>query len=143
MQPHIATRGIHFDVHLPDPELELHADQERLQQILLNLLMNASKFTSTGGSIRLRADADDSTVRLYVEDTGAGIPEAQLEHIFEPFVQFDRLANRESKQGVGLGLAISRDLARRMGGDLVATSEVGRGSRFVVVVPRAGSVSAG
>jgi signal transduction histidine kinase/CheY-like chemotaxis protein len=143
MQPHIATRGIHFDVHLPDPELELHADQERLQQILLNLLMNASKFTSTGGSIRLGADADDSTVRLYVEDTGAGIPEAQLEHIFEPFVQLDRLANRESKQGVGLGLAISRDLARRMGGDLVATSEVGRGSRFVVVVPRAGSVSAG
>jgi signal transduction histidine kinase len=138
MQRHIESRGIHFDVVSPDPTLALFADQERLQQILLNLLVNASKFTPPGGSIRLWADSDESTVQLHVEDTGVGIPESQLEHIFEPFVQLDRLANRESQQGVGLGLAISRDLARRMGGDLIATSGTGNGSRFVLAVPRAG-----
>ncbi|HEU4586796.1 MAG TPA: ATP-binding protein [Gemmatimonadaceae bacterium] len=137
MQAHIESRGIHFDVVPPDPELALFADQERLQQILLNLLVNASKFTPSGGSIRVWAESDDSMVRLHVEDTGVGIPESQREQIFEPFVQLDRLANRESQQGVGLGLAISRDLARRMGGDLIATSAASQGSRFILTVPRA------
>jgi signal transduction histidine kinase len=137
MQRHIESRGIHFDVVAPDPEMALFADQERLQQILLNLLVNASKFTPQGGSIRLWAESDDSTVQLHVEDTGVGIPESQLEQIFEPFVQLDRLASRDSQQGVGLGLAISRDLARRMGGDLIARSAAGQGSRFVLAVPRA------
>jgi signal transduction histidine kinase len=136
MQPHIESRGIQFEVEPADPALELFADQERLQQILLNLLMNASKYTAPGGRIRLWADARDGAMHLHVEDTGVGIPEDELEHIFEPFVQLDRRANRESQQGVGLGLAISRDLARRMGGDITAASTTGRGSRFTVVLPR-------
>jgi signal transduction histidine kinase len=136
MQPHIESRGIRFEVVPPDPTLELFADQERLQQILLNLLMNASKFTPPGGRIRMWADSRESEVHLHVEDTGIGIPETELEKIFEPFVQLDRRAHRESQQGVGLGLAISRDLARRMGGDLIALSATGQGSRFMVVLPR-------
>ena len=138
MQPHIEQRGIAFEVDPVDPRLTVIADQERLQQILLNLLMNASKFTPAGGRIRLWAEPRDRVVHVYVQDTGVGIPAADLEHIFEPFVQLDRRASKESQQGVGLGLAISRDLARRMNGDVLVESERGRGARFTVVVPRAG-----
>ncbi|HEU4630815.1 MAG TPA: ATP-binding protein [Gemmatimonadaceae bacterium] len=137
MQPHIESRGIHFVVVPPDPTLELFADQERLQQILLNLLMNASKFTPSGGRIRLWAESRAAAVHLCVEDTGVGIPATELAHVFEPFVQLDRRARRESQQGVGLGLAISRDLARRMGGDVLARSEPGHGSCFTVILPHA------
>jgi signal transduction histidine kinase len=134
--PHVERQGIRFDVAAADPELTVFADSERLQQILLNLLMNAAKFTPAGGSVRLFAEPRDAAVHLHVEDTGCGIPDAQLERVFEPFVQLERAVNRESQQGVGLGLAISRDLARRMAGDVVAMSQPGRGSRFTVVLPR-------
>ena len=134
--PHIEDQGIHFALDAAAPGLTVHADSERLQQILLNLLMNASKFTPKGGRIHVWAEADGAMVRLHVDDTGRGIAESQLERIFEPFVQLDRAINRASQQGVGLGLAISRDLARRMGGDVVAESRAGRGSRFTVVLPR-------
>jgi signal transduction histidine kinase len=136
MQPHIAERGIQFEVEPVDRALTAIADQERLQQILLNLLMNASKFTPAGGRIRLWAEPCGAEVHLHVHDTGVGIPAAELEHIFEPFVQLDRRGRAESQQGVGLGLAISRDLARRMGGDVRVESAHGHGSRFTVVVPR-------
>jgi signal transduction histidine kinase len=78
-------------------------------------------------------------VRLAVRDSGRGIPEDQLTRIFEPFVQVDRHLTHSSQQGVGLGLAISRDLATGMGGSLSAESEVGRGSVFTLTLPRAKS----
>jgi Signal transduction histidine kinase len=74
-------------------------------------------------------------VRFHVSDTGRGIPADKLEAIFEPFIQVDRQFTRE-QEGVGLGLAISRDLARMMGGELTATSEVGVGSTFTLTLPR-------
>ena len=75
-------------------------------------------------------------MRVRVSDTGRGIPAEQLERIFEPFVQVDRHRVHDSQQGVGLGLAISRDLARGMGGDLTVESEEGRGSTFTAVLRR-------
>ncbi len=132
LQPHLTQRGMSFDVDRPDPALAIRADQERLQQILLNLLMNASKFTPPGGRIHLWVEPRGDTVAIHVEDSGIGIPESELGHIFEPFVQLERRANRESQQGVGLGLAISRELARRMDGDVTVRSEVGHGACFTV-----------
>jgi signal transduction histidine kinase len=76
-------------------------------------------------------------VWLSVTDTGRGIEPDKMERIFEPFVQVDRHLTKDSQQGVGLGLAISRDLARRMGGDITAESEVGKGSTFTLSLPRA------
>jgi signal transduction histidine kinase len=137
VQAHLETRGLALRLAQVDESLSAIADPERLQQILLNLLMNASKFTSSGGHITLRADADERYVFLRVEDTGSGIPSAQLEQIFEPFVQLRRSTDPESRKGLGLGLAISRELARRMSGDVTATSEEGVGSCFTVVLPRA------
>ena len=82
-------------------------------------------------------DAAAGVVRVRVSDTGRGIAPEQLERIFDPFVQVDRRRTHESQQGVGLGLAISRDLARGMGGDLVAASAPDGGSAFTLTLPGA------
>jgi signal transduction histidine kinase len=105
-----------------------------VQQILLNLLSNALKFTPPGGSIHLSCARDGDMAVIRVQDTGRGIATTKLEWIFEPFVQVDRRYKRE-QEGIGLGLAISRELARAMGGDLLVESEEGAGSAFELRLP--------
>jgi PAS domain S-box-containing protein len=122
--------GLTFEV---DCEVAMvHADPDRLQQILLNLLSNAIKFTPRGGHVTVRCTRDDERALIRVEDTGIGIPPDQFQRIFEPFVQLET-ENRE--RGVGLGLAISRELARAMGGELTAESAPGRGAAFILALP--------
>jgi signal transduction histidine kinase len=118
-----------------DPALHVRADREKLQQIVLNLLTNAVKFTAQGGRVELACHAAEDEVRVTVTDTGRGIAAEQVDRVFEPFVQVDARLTR-TQDGVGLGLAISRDLARGMGGDLEVESEPGVGSRFTLRVPR-------
>jgi signal transduction histidine kinase len=113
----------------------VRADREKLQQVLLNLLSNAVKFTRGGGHVETSCRPTEREVAIRVHDTGRGIPAEKLTAIFEPFVQLDARLTR-TEEGVGLGLAISRDLARGMGGDLTAESEVGRGSTFTLMLPR-------
>jgi signal transduction histidine kinase len=137
VSPQLAAGDVRYSCLLGE-QVEVKADPERTQQILLNLLTNAIKFTDSGGSVSVSSVASDETVRLSVTDTGRGIEREKLGRIFEPFVQVDRHLTNVSQQGVGLGLAISRDLARRMGGDITAESEVGRGSTFTLSLPRAG-----
>jgi signal transduction histidine kinase len=114
--------------------LAARADRDKVLQILLNLLTNAVKFTPSGGRIVITCSANDE-VDVEVRDTGRGIEPDQLEHIFEPFVQVGRTLDSEH-EGLGLGLAISRQLARAMGGDVVARSTPGAGSVFTLVLPR-------
>ena len=109
-------------------------DREKLQQIVLNLLTNALKFTDPGGQVELRCGVADARLRITVADTGRGIPADQLARIFEPFVQVDTGLTR-THGGVGLGLAISRNLARGMGGDLTVVSVLGAGSEFTLSLP--------
>ena len=111
------------------------AAEDRTRQILLNLFANALKFTPPGGTISLEVGGSPSDVWIAVSDTGIGVPASEIERIFEPFVQAER-ALRTKDQGVGLGLAISRQLARAMGGDLRVVSEVGKGSTFTLTLPR-------
>jgi signal transduction histidine kinase len=136
IEPQIAARHLHFTTAVPS-DVVAHADRDKVEQILLNLLSNAMKFTPPGGQVALRAQVapgDPGCVEVTVSDTGAGIPPDRLEQVFEPFVQVDvSLANR--KAGTGLGLTISRDLARGMGGDLSATSTFGKGSVFTLTLP--------
>ena len=137
--PQVAAKGLTYSHQACGAPVAVRADPERLRQILLNLLTNAVKFTDVGGRIAIACDASDrAAVRVRVRDTGRGIPADQLERIFEPFVQVDRNLTPGSQQGVGLGLAISRDLARRMGGDLAAKSARGEGSTFTLTLPGAG-----
>jgi PAS domain S-box-containing protein len=133
--PQASARGLTVERADCPPELTARADPERLQQILLNLLSNAVKFTQPGGRLGMRVDEADGRVAVRVWDTGVGIAPEKLQSAFEPFVQVGRALNNP-RDGVGLGLAISRDLARGMGGDLVAESTPGAGSTFTLLLPR-------
>jgi PAS domain S-box-containing protein len=136
IEPQLDARRIRCEVKVPR-SLAAIADRDKVQQILLNLLSNASKFTPADGAVTVDAFANgapNGVVSLRVRDTGVGIAADRLEHIFEPFVQVDDSHARRS-EGTGLGLAISRDLARGMGGDLRAESEAGKGSTFILSLP--------
>ena len=116
--------------------LRVWADREKVEQILVNLMTNAIKFTQPNGEIVLECASVADHVTVRVSDTGRGIPSDKLFAIFEPFVQVARSAGAPN-EGVGLGLAISRDLSRAMGGDLVAESALGKGSTFTLTLPAA------
>jgi signal transduction histidine kinase len=106
-----------------------------VQQIVLNLLSNATKFTPRGGRVELGWSATEDLVRVTVTDTGVGMPMERLADVFEPFVQLG--SDRTTVgQGTGLGLAISRELARSMNGELIAESTVDVGSIFTLLLPR-------
>ena len=133
--PQLTAKHLHFSCSSPDG-VAVRADVDRLQQILVNLLSNAIKFTPEGGRVTVECEARDDTVCIIVRDSGIGIARNRLEQIFAPFVQVDRRLNAPN-DGVGLGLAISRDLARGMGGDLTVESTPGSGSTFTLTMPRA------
>jgi signal transduction histidine kinase len=142
--PQLRAKGLGYAWSGAVPGLAVRADREKLQQILLNLLTNAVKFTDardgTPGRIEVSCALDgegrDARVRVCVRDTGDGIAPEKLEGVFEPFVQADQGLTRPH-QGVGLGLAISRDLARGMGGDLTAESAPGAGTTLTLTLPAA------
>ena len=135
IEPQAKARSISYEYMPPDNGLEVTADREKLEQVLINLLGNAVKFTATGGKIMLSAAAAGDFVRIRVHDTGVGIAPSQLSSIFEPFVQLEPALTRTAV-GTGLGLAISRELTRGMGGELRAESVPGDGSIFTVELPR-------
>jgi len=133
----IRERRLTLDIEPVNAETTAWADVDRVRQILMNLVMNAVKYSPPGtGKIRLGADVSGDMVRIYVTDMGPGIRADKLEAIFEPFVQLAEGLNQR-QGGVGLGLAISRDLARAMKGDLTVESTLGVGSRFTLTLPRA------
>jgi PAS domain S-box-containing protein len=134
VRPQLEERSLRYRYHTLPGALAVRADRDRMMQILLNLLTNAVKFTPAGGEITVWAERHGSHAAVHVRDTGRGIPAHKLELIFQPFVQVDTRLTRESG-GIGLGLAISRDLARAMGGDLTVDSIEGRGATFTLTVP--------
>jgi signal transduction histidine kinase len=147
VEPQLAEKGLRYDVRVAN-DIVVRADSDKLQQVLLNLMSNAIKFTESGGRISVdtgtRSDgtssaaenAAENAVFLRVSDTGIGIPRDRQETIFDPFVQIDR-QRTNGVEGTGLGLAISRDLARGMGGELRVRSVVGEGSCFTITLPAA------
>ena len=144
--PQASAKRVRLDYVPVDSSLAVRADAEKVRQIMLNLISNAIRHTPPEGRITMTAAATDgSMVGIIVADTGAGIDQNALDRIFEPFVQLDRTLT-SVHGGLGLGLSISRDLARGMGGDLAVESRPGEGSRFTLSLPRAdvrsGQVSA-
>jgi len=115
------------------------ADPDRVRQILMNIVMNATKYAARDGdTLTLTCEVVGETVVAAITDTGPGIAPEKLESIFEPFVQLTA-GRTDRRGGVGLGLAISRDLARAMDGDLTVESTVGSGARFTLTLPIANS----
>ena len=133
VEPQAAAKSLTLECSAPSPRTAVMADREKLRQILLNLLSNAIRHTAAGGRVIVSAKEQGTAVTITVQDTGEGIAPDALEHIFEPFVQLERSLT-STRDGLGLGLAISRDLARGMGGDLTATSQPGEGACFVLTL---------
>jgi two-component system phosphate regulon sensor histidine kinase PhoR len=127
--------GLSITIECPENLPPVLADNTRLEQVIVNLLHNAIKFTPAGGSITVGAQQDGERVRFFVQDSGVGIPAEDLPRIFERFYKADRA---RSGGGTGLGLAISKHLVEAHGGKIWAESEEGKGSRFSFVIPRGG-----
>jgi signal transduction histidine kinase len=134
MEPQAAVKGVVFRYTPCDLNIAAWADRERVQQVVLNLLSNAVKYTHPGGEVHLNCHMAKNMVHVQVSDTGRGIAPRDVGRIFDPFVQVMHGQNTPS-DGVGLGLAISRDLARGMGGDITVSSTVGSGSIFEFMLP--------
>lgn len=134
VRPMLEANDIDFRIAACDTQVSVVADGERLQQILVNLLSNAAKFSHPGGMVSIKCEVREHLVALAVSDRGFGIGADKLEAVFEPFVQLSTGLTR-SADGSGLGLAISRELARMMGGDVTVESQEGKGSTFTLTLP--------
>jgi signal transduction histidine kinase len=132
-EPLVKGKGLDLLVAVPNQPTPLETDPKMLRQILLNLVSNAVKFTDHG-EIELTARSEDGQMILQVRDTGIGIAAAHLDKIFEPFWQAEQGPTRAAG-GAGLGLSVSRRLARLLGGDLIVESETGKGSVFTTRLP--------
>ena len=136
VRPQLEAKKISYARLRGDKSARVRADADRFQQIVLNLLSNALKFTPEGGRITVSWRIGQQRFLIDVADTGVGIAVDQFERIFDPFVQVQSGTTRTS-EGVGLGLAISRDMARQMGGDVYVKSELGNGATFTLALPQA------
>lgn len=139
IEPSVRTKHLTFSLERSDPNIAVRADRDRFIQAVLNVLTNATKYTPINGSLTVSCaitGAEHDAVAIRIADTGIGIPADKLSTIFEPFVQVNRSFKRPA-EGVGLGLAIARDITRYMGGDLMVESEEGVGSTFTLTLPRA------
>lgn len=132
--PTAEQADIDVRLELPDADLEVDADVNRIGQVLDNLVGNALKFTPAGGTVTLAAGADGKGVRFAVTDTGPGIPEEHRRRIFHRFYQ----VNPADRRGVGLGLAIAHAIVEAHGGSMEVESEPGQGATFSFTVPSAG-----
>ena len=138
--PTAESKGVRLEVDLPEPTYVV-GDGDRLMQVMTNLVDNALKHTDAGGrvSLSLEVEGEDAPVTIVVADTGRGIPKEDLPRIFERFYQVDKSRSRRAasdRSGVGLGLAIVREIVRAHGGHVEVESVVGLGTRFTVTLPR-------
>lgn len=134
-------RGITFTVRRSaSVPAEVSWDEDRINEVLGNLLSNAFKFTPRGGEVTLGVESENSTVRISVRDTGAGIPADQLPHIFEKFYQADNQASAALK-GTGLGLAIAKQIVEAHQGTISVDSTEGAGTTFMLTLPVVAAVS--
>jgi len=134
--PQATSKRITLEASPSGDDLVALADRLKVEQIVLNLLTNAVKFTPASGRVTIASGDSGEQVELTVTDTGPGVPADRLEDIFEPFVQLGRSLS-SGHEGAGLGLAISRDLARAMGGDVTIASKPGKGATFTLSLPKA------
>jgi PAS domain S-box-containing protein len=132
--PLFNAKGVSYKVERLADKLMARGDAERIVQVCLNLLSNALKATPPGGRVTVSCEKVNDVIAIKVRDTGIGIPGERLETVFSPFTQLGRALN-SPETGVGLGLAISRELAGAMGGDVTVESAVNVGSTFTLTIP--------
>jgi signal transduction histidine kinase len=118
-----------------DQQVCIRADEQRLHQILDNLISNAIKFSDTGQAVVISTKHWHERIDIRIQDFGIGIPSSFQSRLFERFARADHSDTRRNQSGTGLGLSISRELARHMGGDITVKSKIGEGSRFTLELP--------
>jgi signal transduction histidine kinase len=133
VEPMAAAKSIHFYIHLLDEDQAIQTDGTKLRQMLVNLLSNGIKFTDRG-EVRVNCSVNNGALEVRIADTGVGIPAENIEDIFEPFWQAEQTATRKTG-GTGLGLSVTRKLARLLGGDVTVASRMGAGTTFVLTLP--------
>ena len=131
--PLAVEKKLGFIVHLLDPPRYMRTDPVKVRQMIVNLLTNAVKFTETG-TVSVKAATSGQNVEIIVHDTGIGIAEEHLDKVFDPFWQVEQKATRRAG-GTGLGLTVTRRLARLLGGDILVQSSVGEGTSFTISIP--------
>lgn len=131
--PQLQAKDINYEYICGEAPLLAEADATKVQQIVVNLMSNAINYTDRGGRVVLECLSEDKQIAVNVRDTGPGIANDKLDLIFEPFIRIKSRGG--STNGAGLGLSISRRLARAMGGSLTAVSEIGKGSTFTLRLP--------
>lgn len=136
MKPQFAEKGIELNLEVADEIPALRADEDKLDQVLVNLLDNACRYTETGGRVAVTADSNRAGVEIRVSDSGIGIEPEDLPHIFERFYRADKSRSRE-QGGSGIGLTIARRYVESLGGDISAASEGRSGAVFTIVLPAA------
>jgi len=139
VRPMADKKGLQLSWTIDPPEIKLFSDRRRVEQILLNLLNNAIKFTEQG-QVDLTCRAEDEWMVFSVSDTGIGMKPADLELLFKPFKQIDSGITRQY-EGTGLGLSICKRLVELLGGQISVESEYGKGSTFRFTLPRKGKES--
>jgi signal transduction histidine kinase len=144
IRPLALKKNLQLDLALPDATIPMTTDVRKVGQALYNLLGNAIKFTESGGvtaSVRAAETEEGApAVEFVVTDTGCGIPPEHLDRVFEPFEQGET-GHARKHEGTGLGLAVSRQLARLLGGEITASSVVGKGSTFTLILPQRSTVA--
>lgn len=133
VEPMAAAKSIHFYIHLLEEDQAIQTDPTKLRQMLVNLLSNGIKFTDHG-EVRVSCAVNGGNIEIRIADTGVGIPAENFENIFEPFWQAEQSATRKTG-GTGLGLSVTRKLARLLGGDVTVASRLGVGTTFVLTLP--------
>jgi signal transduction histidine kinase len=133
-EPLALQKNIKLTVDVPDPTLRITTDIDRARQILINLAGNAVKFTDTGG-VRIEVQSTGDEIHISVIDSGIGIPAAQQRSLFKPFAQVDTGLTRRHG-GTGLGLYISAQLAKLLGGRIELASQPGKGATFTLILPK-------
>ena len=134
ISPLLQGKGQNLNMDLPDSLPIIHGDGQRLEQVMLNLMNNAIKFTPEGGNISLKVRKQDTGLVIEVQDNGIGIPKEEQARLFKPY---SRLASdRQSHPGLGLGLALAKQVVELHGGRIWVESEPGKGSTFAFFLPR-------
>jgi len=128
-----SAKKLNYVIELLDEDQAIQTDATKFRQMLVNLLSNAVKFTDKG-EVRLTTSVPMGMLEIRIADTGVGIDAAHIEHVFEPFWQLEQSATRKAG-GTGLGLSVTRKLARLLGGDVTVASRVGSGTTFLLKLP--------
>jgi signal transduction histidine kinase len=130
-------KGVQINLDLPALPL-IYGDPDRLSQVFSNIIDNALTYTPAGGQVDIRGEGLGKEVRITIADTGIGIPEQEIDHIFDRFYQVDKSRSNAQEPGSGLGLAIAEEIVRAHRGRIVVQSQMGKGSQFTVVLPLKG-----